>query len=140
MAAASSRLCGSCGLILQEVAVQIGCNIATVMTALRKLGVERRHNEDRGRFSPQDRQRMARMRKSGALLSDIAAQFQCHTSYVRKILRDLGVKGRRGAYSPQDQRQMADLYKSGLTPKEVAAKIGCCLDTVKKALREQGIK
>ena len=127
------------GLSLKEVAAQISCNIETVVTSLQTLGIARRQNEDRSKFSPEDRQRMADIRKSGASLSDIAAQFHCHTSYVRKILRDLGVKVRREKYSSAMRRRMAELYQSGLSRKDVAAKLSCSPAAVTQALREFGV-
>jgi len=133
------------GLTLKKVATKVGRDVKTVERTLRKLGVvKRRHGGSKKKYSPQDRQRMVDLYKSGLSQREVSTKLGCSVDTVKIVFRELSVQSRPGSFLPkfseQDCQRIIAMYQDGKTQTEIAATFGCSQLTVASTLVKHGIE
>lgn len=123
-----------------QIAKEVGCNIAVVQNAIRKLGITR---EKRTKYPILQNENWLRERYSQVEVSVIAKEVGCSTLTVYHALRDIGVTVRgRGSYRKMaplwDEEQLRELCKSK-TNEEIAQFLNCSYTGLLKALSRFGL-
>jgi transposase-like protein len=132
------------GLPVKAVIKTMGlsCSTAPISRILAQHGIRCRCSSVRLRFSAEDKQLMVEQYRNGALLKEIAEQFNCSPATIGRSLAPLvSIRSlpNRVNFSESQIRRIKEMLTSRVATKQVAKRMSCSIDVIHRVAKELGI-